>query len=121
MKFLAVALFISFALATISFNSGYARNTTWGYIGPYDLLLHRDFVVRSSSWLRVISEDVTYPPKGFVNQYIISGVRAIDNARKHGGYATLIRGGPGFRNATIHLKSERSEGLNYTVEFFGRR
>ena len=43
----------------------------------------------------------------------------MDHKRKDGGYVQLRKGGPGFRNVTLHVKSDRNHGLNYTVEVFG--
>ncbi|XP_037950877.1 probable salivary secreted peptide [Teleopsis dalmanni] len=121
MKFCGVATFISLSVLATLCCTGNATNSTWGYIGPYDIVLQRQNVIKKSSWMSVVSADVIYPPKNHVSQYIISGIRAIDHDRVNGGYGTLIKGGPGFRNATINLKSQRSGGLNFTVEFFGRR
>ena len=97
-----------------------ATNSTWGYAHPYDILLHRENVIVKSRWLQVVSRDVIYPAPGYISTRTISAIKAIDRARKHGGYAALYKGGPGYRNVTIHFKSQRGEGLNYTVEIWGR-
>lgn len=36
-----------------------------------------------------------------------------------GGYATLLRGGVGFNNTGLHLKSQRGEGLNFMIDIYG--
>lgn len=51
----------------------------------------------------------------------LSAIRIWDwGGRKQFGYASLIKGGPGHRNATTDFKSQRGKPLNFTVQYFGR-
>ncbi|XP_054736869.1 probable salivary secreted peptide [Anastrepha obliqua] len=115
----AIAL-ISFAVVAALVATSMATNSTWGTRGYYDRLLYRTQVVRKSELWRKISVDVDFPVKQAYNPYPITQVVAIDHKRKDGGYAVLTKGGPGYRNVTLHIKSERNHGLNYTVEIYGR-
>uniref|UniRef100_W8C9H2 Putative salivary secreted peptide n=1 Tax=Ceratitis capitata TaxID=7213 RepID=W8C9H2_CERCA len=114
----AIAL-IGFAVLATFVATSMATNSTWGQRTRYDRLLYRTDVVRKSDLWRVISVDVEFPGKNSYNPYFITQVVAIDHKRKDGGYAQLRKGGPGYRNVTLHIKSARNHGLNYTVEIFG--
>lgn len=37
-----------------------------------------------------------------------------------GGYATLLKGGIGFTDVTIHFKSQRNNGFNFIFEVWVR-
>lgn len=39
----------------------------------------------------------------------------------NGGYASLLNGGPGNKDVTMHFKSQRNHGFNFIVEIFGKR
>ncbi|CAD7086117.1 unnamed protein product [Hermetia illucens] len=109
------------AFVTVFVYNASARNSTWGYIGPYDSILDRAIVVKKSKWLQVVTQDYDYPKKGVYNYRNITGIRVTDQyTNGTGGYATLLRGGPGFRNVTIHLKSQRSHGFNFIIDVYGR-
>ncbi|KAM7345003.1 putative salivary secreted peptide [Cochliomyia hominivorax] len=98
-----------------------ANNITYGYVGPYDRLLATDYVVKSGSWFTKQTATVVYPPKGHINYVTLSGIRIWDwGGRKQFGYASLVKGGPGYRNSTINLKSQTGKGLNFTIQYFGR-
>ncbi|CAD7015034.1 probable salivary secreted peptide [Ceratitis capitata] len=114
----AIAL-IGFAVLATFVATSMATNSTWGQRTRYDRLLYRTDVVKKSSLWRVISVDVEYPGKNASNPFNITQVTAIDHKRKDGGFAQLRKGGPGYRNVTLHIKSARNHGLNYTVEIFG--
>ncbi|XP_077294012.1 putative salivary secreted peptide [Arctopsyche grandis] len=85
-----------------------------------DTEIFHQIVTKSSSLLRVVVEDVTYPPPGVVPLYTITCIRALDQYMDgEGGYATLKEGGVGFKNVTLHLKSQRGNGFNFIVEVWG--
>ncbi|CAD7079020.1 unnamed protein product [Hermetia illucens] len=101
--------------------SAQSHNVTWGAIGQYDILLDSQVVQEKYKFLRVVSEDFTFPTKGRTNYYTITAVRCIDQyTNGNGGYATLVSGGPGAKNVTIHLKSKRDHGFNFLIQIYGR-
>ncbi|XP_067634398.1 probable salivary secreted peptide [Eurosta solidaginis] len=110
---------ITFAVVSALVATSLATNSTWGQRGYYDRLLFRTQVIKKSSLWQVTTVDVEFPGKKSYNPYLISQVSAIDHKRKDGGYVQLRNGGPGFRNATLHIKSDRNHGLNYTIEIYG--
>lgn len=63
-----------------------------------------------------------YP--NFISQdgYVITSVRCYDQSTDgEGGYATLLRGGPGFKFVEINFKSQRGHGLNFVVDIIGKK
>lgn len=107
-----------FALVAVST----ASNSTWGYIGPYDILLHQEIVKKSSSFLQVSTKDVKFPPQYQTNNRTITAIRITDQKYNGtGGYAQLYGGGIGFNYTTIHFKSQRNQGFLFILEIFGRR
>lgn len=117
MMFRFVALLCMFAAGCV-----YAENYTWGMRQHNDRLLNRHFANKSSSFLRVVTLDVYYPNKNIVNstRSVINQIQVIDQMKKgKGGYASLMRGGVGFNNTAIHLKSQRGEGINFIVDIYG--
>ncbi|XP_017493119.1 PREDICTED: probable salivary secreted peptide [Rhagoletis zephyria] len=119
MKTCTTIALVSFAVVAALVATSMATNSTWGQRGYYDRLLFSTQVVRASEFMRKFSVDVEYPAKYAYNPYTISQVVAIDHKRKDGGYAQLRKGGPGYRNVTLHIKSERNHGLNYTIQIYG--
>lgn len=100
----------------------YAENYTWGMRQHNDRLLHREFAYKSSSLLRVVTLDLYYPNKVTVNstRSVINQIQIIDQVpKKKGGYASLMRGGIGFNNTAIHLKSQRGEKIDFIVDIYG--
>lgn len=99
-----------------------ATNSTWGYRGPYDILLHQEIVKKSSSFLQVSVKDVRFPSQYQKNNRTITAIRVTDQLKNgKGGYAQLYGGGVGFNHTLIHFKSLRSEGFLFVLEIFGRR
>lgn len=97
-------------------------NITWGYVGPYDILLHRDIVKKSSSFLKVVTLDVTFPQQFQYNNRTITAIKITDQIlNDKGGYAQIYAGGIGFNHTTIHFKSQRNKGFNFVLEIFGAR
>jgi Transcription activator MBF2 len=96
-------------------------NSTWGFISPYDVVLHYSIRKRSSSFLQIVSENVTFPFPGQKNNQTITAIRLTDQVRKGKAYGQIYAGGPGFNHTTIRLKSERNQGYNFILEIYGRR
>lgn len=109
--FLAVLSFATFAACT---------NSTWGHPGPYDVLCGHTIRYQKSSFMRVVSENVTFPFPGQRNNRTITFIRVTDQIRKGRGYAKIYAGGIGYNSTTLHLKSEQGQGYNFAIEIFGR-
>ncbi|KAL7303752.1 hypothetical protein TKK_0003883 [Trichogramma kaykai] len=86
----------------------------WG-----DYLIQRVKVDKKSAWLRHVSESRTFSGDGTSR---ISQIQVLD--QKHdgtGAYATLVTGGPGQTFATLKFKSQKSHGIHFIVELYGKR
>lgn len=71
------------------------------------------FIVRSSI--------IEYPEPGQNNYAYIKAIYIKDNERDgSGGYPSISAGGVGQRFVKIKLKSQRGNGLNFTVSIYGR-
>lgn len=116
MKLFVVATFLALVGLTASVN------ITWGFVSPYDIPLYHDVVKKSSSFLQVVTLDVTYPQQYQYNNRTISAIRITDQVPNNkGGYAQLMAGGPGFNHTKIHFKSQRNKSFNFVLEVFGSR
>lgn len=115
MKFLFCCAFLALA--------GFAvcTNSTWGYIGTYDNLIHSSMRRHSSSVFRVVTENVTFPFPPQKNNRTITAIRITDQIPNSKAYAQLYDGGIGFNHTTIHFKSERGKAFNFLLEIFGTR
>jgi hypothetical protein len=115
MKFLVC--FSLFALA------GYVAcfNATWGYISPYDVIVHQSIRYQKSKFLQIRSENVTFPFGNQRNNRTITGIRLIDQIPRSQAFGQVISGGINFNHTTIRLKSQRGQGYNFIVEIYGRR
>ena len=114
MKFIVVGIFLALA--------GYAAstNSTWGFPGPYDVLIHHSIRRKSSSFMKIVTEDVKFP---FPNQPLnrtITAIRVTDQLPKSRAYAQIYTGGVGFNHSMIHFKSERGKGFNFVLEIYGK-
>ncbi|XP_055837426.1 probable salivary secreted peptide [Episyrphus balteatus] len=115
MKYLGVMAFIAVTATLLAVSEG--TNSTWGVVGPRDILLHREIVSLDWKLFRVVTRDVEFYPRNTTRT--ITAVKAFDITKGSSGNALLKRGGPGFRNATIHLKSQRGRSLHMAVEIIG--
>lgn len=138
----SVAFCVVFVAIWAGAVSAQSHNVTWGAVGKHDTLLDREIVVKKSKLLQIVTEDFTYPRKvrifrnkiwlehmsvlsftlqGYNNNYNITAIRCTDQyTNGKGGYAALLKGGPGFKEVTIHLKSQRNHGFNFIIEIYGR-
>lgn len=104
----------------VNLASNSSHHLALGQVFPGDKQLFRQIVKEPSSLFRVVTRDIHYPGNGTTGYYIISAIRALDqNIKGEGGYAFLTRGGIGYKNASLHLKSQRSRGFNFIVEIWG--
>nr|AYV99528.1 venom polypeptide [Dolopus genitalis] len=107
--------------ACVVITNAQSHNSLWGSIGPGDNLLDRQIIKKSYKFLRIVTQDYTFPPPGAVLGRMITGIRVTDQyTNGKGGYASLYAGGPGNPSVTIHFKSQRNHGFNFIVEIFGR-
>lgn len=115
MKLLIVATF----LVVVGFAT--ATNSTWGFVGPYDRILHREIIKKSSSWLQKATKDIRYPSPYVTNNRTITAIKVLDRVPNgKGGTAEIYVGGVGFNYTIIHFKSQRSEKLDFELEIYSR-
>nr|BAN21439.1 unkown protein [Riptortus pedestris] len=96
------------------------HNFSWGKRGYYDRLMYSVEEVKASSFLRKLSYDVTIPPKGTPQKGAITYLEVLDRYTDgNGGCAYLNGGGIGFRNVTLHIKSQRNKGVNFVINVYG--
>lgn len=91
-------------------------NSTWGYIGYYDNLIHHSIRRSPSKFWRVSTEDFR-----FRSNSTITAIRVIDQIPRSNGTAQIYAGGVGYNYTTIHFKSERNKGYNFFLEIYARR
>uniref|UniRef100_A0A146MCK8 Putative salivary secreted peptide n=1 Tax=Lygus hesperus TaxID=30085 RepID=A0A146MCK8_LYGHE len=81
-----------------------------------DVLLFMDHPKQEGKFLRTVSADVDSGNLG----KRISYIEVIDGfSNGKGGCAYLKNGGVGNLNAAFHLKSQTSQGLDFTVRVYG--
>lgn len=95
-------------------------NSSWGTIGANDVLIHNSYRKQSFSFLRVVTEDLTFPFSFQENKKVITAIRVTDQEDDGEGFAEITDGGVGFTHVTIHMKSKRNSGFHFFVEIFGR-
>lgn len=96
------------------------HNSTWGFVGPYDVILHHSIRRKSSSFLQIVTEDVKFPFPNQVNNRTITAIRVLDQLPKSKAYAQVYSGGINYNHTMIHFKSERGKGFNFVLEIYGR-
>lgn len=70
--------------------------------------------------MQIVTEDVTFPFPHQQNNRTITSIRVIDQLPKSKAYAQIYAGGIGYNHTTIHFKSERSKGFNFSLEIYSR-
>ncbi|KAF6210827.1 hypothetical protein GE061_013938 [Apolygus lucorum] len=94
-----------------------SHNVIMGHRLTGDELLFMDHPKKDSHWLRTVNMNSNSGqlPK------VISYIEVIDGFRNgKGGCAFLTSGGLGSKNVAFHLKSQRSEGIDFTIKVYGR-
>ncbi|XP_034948577.1 probable salivary secreted peptide [Chelonus insularis] len=120
--------------AAFSQSSAYGQSYASAYAGPTnnkshhliagnrlpgDYLVLRQNIIKSSSWLQIVTVEKTFNVSGFER---ITQVQALDQKTNgNGAYASIVKGGPGTSNVTIKFKSQRSHGINFMVLIYARR
>ncbi|KAI8128823.1 hypothetical protein FF38_07690 [Lucilia cuprina] len=116
MKFLITFCLIA-SLATVAWTS----SATWGKRYSNDYLLYRENVVRTPLNGNYWNVNVAFPKSGQGNTRNITAIYVFDRfTNSSGAQPSLWSGGPGYKFATVNLKSQYSRGINSTVEFYGR-
>lgn len=63
---------------------------------------------------------VNYPPPGVTYNKTISAIRVVDRkCNNTGGYAQILSGGVGHKNATLRLYAEYRREFHFVVYIFG--
>lgn len=100
------------------------KNLISNEIENSEILLHKDTYVKHPIWFTIRSGDVAYPQYYENSDFTITKIVVIDNSITNhydGSLAEIDYGGVGFKYANIHLRSERGEGYNFTVEIYGEK
>lgn len=85
---------------------------------PGDRIIWGESVVKSSKWLQIVTLEKTFNTTRYER---ITQIRALDRRTDgNGAFAKVIKGGPGFSNATIRFKSQRGYEINFWVEIYAR-
>lgn len=105
-------------LAVIGFVA--ATNSTWGQVVYNDRLIHSSIRRKSSSFMQIVSENVTFPFFNQRNNYTITAIRLTDQVPKGKAYGQIAAGGVGYNYTTIRIKSQRNQGYNFVLEIYGR-
>ncbi|XP_054273030.1 probable salivary secreted peptide [Macrosteles quadrilineatus] len=102
------------------------HNITMGHrLGrpPYnDFLIVHDNPELKSSWFRVQSHDVCYPRPGFDTnrKFSITAFNVTDRVPAgEGGYAFVTKGGVNTGKLCLHLKTQRGNGYNFSIDIWG--
>ncbi|XP_015122387.1 probable salivary secreted peptide [Diachasma alloeum] len=122
--FLAAVVFVTYAPPQ-AYAYGYAaapnksHNMIAGSRIPGDRLVHREYVIKSSSLWQITSIQKIFRAPKFER---ITQVVALDlSANGTGAYASIVKGGPGMNNVTMKFKSQRNHGIKFQVEIYSRR
>ncbi|EDW01709.1 GH21596 [Drosophila grimshawi] len=103
------------------FAASQAYSSSWGKKNSNDYLLSRQTEVRYPIKNNYWNVNVDFPRSGTTNMYNITFVNVIDNFRNSSGATpSLWSGGPGYRFVQINLRSLVSQGMDSTVEIWGR-
>ncbi|XP_017125588.1 uncharacterized protein LOC108144953 [Drosophila elegans] len=110
-----ILLVLSIVLAVIL--GCHAYSATWGRRNSTDYLLSRTTEARKPVKNNYWNINVNYP----TGKYNISAVIVYDNFKNNSGAnPSLYSGGPGYRFATVNLRGLVSQGIDSTVEIWGR-
>lgn len=112
-----LALLVSIAAIASGASGPASHHLIVGSRTPYDKLVNKQSVVKSSSILQIVKVQQTFYTLSERSR--ITEVRALDQKTNgNGAYASLIGGGPGANNVTLLFKSQRGHGINFIVEVY---
>ncbi|XP_072755701.1 probable salivary secreted peptide [Anoplolepis gracilipes] len=89
-----------------------------GYRLPGDRLVIRQNVIKNSSWMKVITLELTFNISSWERITLLQSLDQKTNG--NGATATILKGGPGHSNVTLKFKSQRGHSINHTVELYAR-
>ncbi|XP_011314086.1 probable salivary secreted peptide [Fopius arisanus] len=85
---------------------------------PGDRLAHQEYIYRGSSVWQMSIQRIFSAAK-FEK---ITQVLALDQTNNGtGGYANIVRGGPGSTNVTLQFTNQKNYGLRFLVQIYARR
>lgn len=117
MKTLSIAIFLCLA-AAISCQS---HDLVIGQATYGDVIVYKADEVKYGFPFFTRTSIIEYPEPGQKNYAYIKAIYIKDNERDgSGGYPSISSGGIGQRFVKIKLKSQRGNGLNFTVSIYGR-
>ncbi|XP_046826488.1 probable salivary secreted peptide [Vespa crabro] len=93
-----------------------SHNLTIGYRKPGDRKVHTQNIVKKSSWMRIVTAEVTINTTAIINMVGVYDQKTDGT----GAYPSVLKGGPGNRNVTLRFKSQRGHGINFVVEVYAR-
>lgn len=121
---LAVLVAVLFAVNTepagegSDFYAAKSHNFTAGRREFGDRLVLRDYVTKSSSWMKVVVVEKTFNISKWER---ITMIEAIDQQTNGtGAYASIIKNGLGHSNVTMRFKSQRGHSIKFIVQLYGR-
>lgn len=95
-----------------------SHNLVLGNRMPGDRLLYKEHIVKGSLWLKIVTVERTYNASTWER---ITMIEALDkDTNGNGAYASILNGGLGHSNVTIGLKSQKSHGINFIIQLYGR-
>lgn len=120
MSFRVLAILAFVALAA-TFVACQRHNWTAGKKANNDYLLNREKVQNLSvQYNKVLVKVVPYPRAG-ARREVIHFINATDQyTNGKGGYVRIVSGGVGYPYVTLNFTSQRSSGINYNLEIWGR-
>nr|AGM32454.1 venom protein R-like protein [Coptotermes formosanus] len=84
---------------------------------PGDRLLTEKSIIRPYKFLGYTSSDMTYSnPDARINCIQVTDQK--ENGT--GGYASIVSGGVGHNNVTLHFESQFSRGFSFVVKIYGQ-
>jgi hypothetical protein len=84
---------------------------------PGDRLLTEKSIIRTYKFLGYTSSDMTYSnPDAQINCIEVKDQK--ENGT--GGYTSIVSGGVGYNNVTLHFESQFSRGFSFVVKIYGQ-
>jgi len=84
---------------------------------PGDRILTEKSIIRTYKFLGYTSSDMTYSnPDAQINCIEVTDQKENDT----GGYTSIVSGGVGHKNVTLHFESQFSRGFSFVVKIYGQ-
>uniref|UniRef100_A0A6V7IZS8 Lipoprotein n=1 Tax=Bracon brevicornis TaxID=1563983 RepID=A0A6V7IZS8_9HYME len=95
-----------------------SHNVAAGKRDPDDRLTYLGLVTKLKSRNSVVSVEKTF--NASKNGKITQVVARNQSLGKYGGYAKILKGGPGHQNVTLQFTSQKNHGIFFLVEIFSK-